>query len=412
MSAAASNPVAVVNSTLRAAQAPSGALVMGGDYRGLALVRSFGRLGIPVYVIKQEEQRLAGASRYACQTLFYPHWSDERGVDFLLETGAKHGMNGWLLLPTSDESVILVASHHRRLSEQFQLSAPPWETLRWAVDKRLMHRLAERVGVDHPKTYYPRSRQDIASLDLHFPVILKPALRGQFNRLTADKAWRVDDLQTLVARYEEACVLLSSEMLMIQEIIPGGGETQFSYAAICLEGRPLASLVARRSRQIPMDFGRASTFVETVDDPGIADPCVRLLQAMCYTGIVEIEFKRDPRTGQFKLLDINPRVWGWYSLCQRAGVDFSYLLWLLYQRQPIPEARARTGVRWMRMSTDVMTSLREIWHGRMSIRDYLGSLRGPKESAIFASDDPWPGLLELPLLLYLVGIRVLRRKGI
>ena len=79
---------------------------------------------------------------------------------------------------------------------------------------------------------------------------------------------------------------------------------------------------------------------------------------------------------------------------------------------PVPEVRARTGVRWMRMSTDVMTSLWEIWHRRMSIRDYLGSLRGPKESAIFASDDLWPGLSELPLLLYLVGIRVLRRKGI
>src|SRR5438445_4373826 len=156
MSAATSKPVAAVNSILRAAQPPSGALVMGGDYRGLALVRSFGRLGIPVCVIKQEEQRLAGESRYACQTLFYPHWSDERGVDFLLEIGAKHGMNGWLLLPTSDESVIFVASHHSRLSEQFQLTTPPWEKLRWAVDKRVMHQLATRIGVDHPNTYHPR----------------------------------------------------------------------------------------------------------------------------------------------------------------------------------------------------------------------------------------------------------------
>src|SRR5207245_5409883 len=93
--------------------------------------------------------------------------------------------------------------------------------------------------------------------------IIKPSSHEQFNKFTAAKAWPADDLQTLTARYDEATAFLPSQMLMIQEIIPGGGETQFSYAAICLEGRPLASLVARRSRQIPMDFGRASTFVET-----------------------------------------------------------------------------------------------------------------------------------------------------
>ena len=56
---------------------------------------------------------------------------------------------------------------------------------------------------------------------------------------------------------------------MIQELIPGGGETQFSYGAICENGRVLASVVARRTRQYPVDFGRSSSFVETVDAPAV-----------------------------------------------------------------------------------------------------------------------------------------------
>jgi D-aspartate ligase len=389
-----------------------GALVMGGDYRGLALVRNLGRHGVPVWVINQQDQRLAGASRYARRTLLFPSWQDKSGVEFLLELGQKHGLNGWLLFPTSDESVVLASSHHKLLAEQYQLTVPPWEELRWACDKRLMHQLADQIGVDHPRTYYPRCREDLASLDLTFPVILKPSSREQFNRLTAAKAWRADDMTILLDLFDEACKLLPPEMLMIQEVIPGGGEAQFSYAAVCKEGHPLASLVARRTRQFPMDFGRASTFVETVDDPGIADPAVRFLKAIRFTGLVEVEFKQDPRTGQFKLLDINPRVWGWYSLCEAAGVDFGYLLWLLHQGHPIPEVRSRVGVRWMRMSTDFLTSLREIWHGRMSVRDYLVSFRGPKASGIFASDDPWPGMLELPSLLYLLIKRAMRGRGI
>lgn len=157
-----------------------------------------------------------------------------------------------------------------------------------------------------------------------------------------------------------------------------------------------------------MDFGRASTFVETIDDPGVAHLAERLLEAIRYTGLGEVEFKRDPRTGEFKVLDINPRVWGWYSLSAHAGVDFTYLLWLMYQGEAVPNVHYRTGVRWARLSTDFPTSLREVMGGRLSIWEYVRTLVEPKESAIYASDDPLPGLLEVPLVLFMLGRRFLR----
>jgi predicted ATP-grasp superfamily ATP-dependent carboligase len=156
-----------------------------------------------------------------------------------------------------------------------------------------------------------------------------------------------------------------------------------------------------------MDFGRASTFVETVDDPATSAAAVRLIETLRYTGIVEVEFKRDPRDGKLKLLDINPRVWGWHSLCGPAGVDYPYLLWLLTTGEPIPATKAAVGVRWVRMSTDAPTAIREVLHGRLSLREYLRSIRPPVAPAIYASDDPLPGVLEIPLLAYLVGKRVL-----
>ena len=58
-----------------------------------------------------------------------------------------------------------------------------------------------------------------------------------------------------------------------------------------------------------MDFGRASTFVETVEDTATSATAGHLLRALRYTGIEEVEFKRDPRDGKLKLLDINPPVW-------------------------------------------------------------------------------------------------------
>ena len=151
------------------------------------------------------------------------------------------------------------------------------------------------------------------------------------NRFTIAKAWRVEDRAALAALYDEAAALIDPDLIMIQELVPGGGECQLSYAALCREGRPLASLVAQRTRQWPMDFGRASTYVETVEAADVEECARRVLAALRFDGIVEIEFKRDTRDGRLKLLDINPRVWGWHTLGRRAGVDFPYLLWRMME---------------------------------------------------------------------------------
>src|SRR6266404_38639 len=206
-------------------------------------------------------------------------------------------------------------------------TVPRWETRRWTYDKRLTYQLAADLHVDHPRTHYPRDKDDVLAFDGRYPAILKPAIRSELNRFTESKAWPAGDGPTLVARYEEATALVEPALIMIQELIPGGGESQLSFAALCRDGIPVASLVARRTRQWPMDFGRASTYVETVEAPEVEGIARRILESLRFDGIVEVEFKRDARDGTLKLLDINPRVWGWHSLGRRAGVDFPYLLW-------------------------------------------------------------------------------------
>jgi predicted ATP-grasp superfamily ATP-dependent carboligase len=387
-------------------------VVIGANYRALGVVRSLGRHGIPVWVLRQEDELLATLSRYTLHHLAWPTGDESQGIDFLTELGAKYGLQGWVLLPTGDENTALVARHHEGLGKQFQLSTLPWNVLCWVHDKRLLYRLAQCLAIDCPWTFYPNTCADLAALDCPFPVILKPAMKTGFNRFIAAKAWQVNDRQALLARYYEACRLVAPDLIMVQEVVPGGGETQFSYAALFQDGRPLASLVARRTRQFPMNFGRASTFVETVDEPGVVEPAVRLLATLRFTGLVEVEFKHDRRDGRYKLLDVNPRIWGWISLCERAGVDFPYLLWQLIRGDTVPEVRGAIGVKWMRMSTDLPIAMQEILRGRLSFCTYIRSFRAPHKSAIFAPDDPLPGLLELPLLAYVIGRRWFRGSGI
>ncbi len=378
----------------------TGALVIGGNLNGLTIARSLGRYGVPVWVTTPPNIKLASCSRYTLRTLPWPDGECETQVEYLLRVAERYGLDQWVLFPTSDESAALLSKFHTALSRRFRVSTPTWDILRWAYDKRLTYQIASNEQVDYPLTFYPATEEDLEAVACTFPAILKPATHASVNRFTAEKAWRVTNRQELLARYREARELIPPDLILIQEMIPGGGESQFSYAALCYNGEPIASLTARRTRQYPIDFGYSSSFVETLDVPEIVAPSRRLLAAIRYTGLVEVEYKLDARNGRYKLLDINPRLWTWSPLGGRAGVDFPYLLWQMMVGRPVAEKTGRTGVRWVRMSTDVPAAIHEMLRGRLSLGAYLRSLRSPVEFALIAADDPLPGLLDLPLFAY------------
>jgi len=376
-----------------------GAVVLGGDYRALTVVRSLGRRGIPVWVFP-EQQRIATKSRYAPNSIPLPRADEAAQVDFLLATAQRYGLDGWILFPTEDTHAAMLARHRARLQTRFRLFTSSWDTVEIAYDKRATYQVAERLGVACPTTHYPKCRQDLENLACEFPVILKPAVKEGTNRLTRQKAWRIDDRAALLARYDAACELMEADLIMIQELIPGRGEAQFSYGALCVDGRPLSSIVARRSRQYPIDFGRSSSFVESVAAPEIEDIARRILQSIHYTGVIEAEFKYDRRDRRYKLLDLNPRVWGWHTLAMAEGLDFPYFVWRLAQQLDVPDIRVSPGHRWVRMSTDVMAAAHEVMSGDLSLPSYIRSLRSPLQHAIFASDDPLPFLLEIPMVSF------------
>ncbi|MGH2799144.1 MAG: ATP-grasp domain-containing protein, partial [Thermoleophilaceae bacterium] len=369
-------------------------------------VRSLGRRGVATRVVRSDEHALAKSSRYAGGRLAWPAGDDSLRVEYLLELAGREGLEGWVLIPTHDEEAALIARHSDVLARRYRLTTPAWETLRPAYDKRCTHALVARLGLDQPWTIFPAGAAELANAEGHFPVVVKPAVKEGVNRLTVDKAWRADDPDALRRRYLEACELVDPELLMVQEFVPGNGHSQLSYAALCSGGAVIASLAARRIRQYPMDFGRASTYVETIDDTELEGDAGRLLAAMRFTGMVEVEFKRDARTGANLLLDVNPRAWGWQSLCARAGVDFPYLLWRLAKGDPVPTVRGAAGVRWVRMATDVAAVAGEVTAGRLSPAAYLRSLRRPLEFAVFARDDPLPALVGPLLTARLVAGRL------
>jgi D-aspartate ligase len=379
----------------------TGALVVGGDYQGLGIARSLGRQGIPVVVL-DDELSIARVSRYVRHTERVAELRDpDRTVDALVEVGERLGLQGWVLFPTREETVAAISSNRDRLSHLYRVPTPAWDTVRTAWDKRETHAVAQELGVDAPRCWFPRSEQDLDLVPAGAPVIIKPAIKEHFFYATSAKAWRADSSAELRDAYRRAVEVIDPAEVIVQEMIPGGGQEQLAYCAFFRAGEPVASMTVRRRRQHPSDFGRASTFVETVDLPEIEEPSKRFLKAIDYYGLVELEYKRDPRDGRAKLLDVNARTWGYHSLGAAAGVDFPYLLFRDQTGHEVEPARARAGVRWLRWSTDVPNAVKDMMRGDLRAADYARSLRGVDVEAVWSPRDPLPALMEVGLLPYL-----------
>jgi D-aspartate ligase len=384
-----------------------GALVIGGDHPGLAIARSLGKRGIPVYIL-EDQLSISTCSRYVRRVLRAKNLRDpQKTVDSVLEAGHRHGLRDWVLFPTRDETVMAFSLHRDRLTEFFRVTTPVWNTTRWAWDKRNTYWLAEHLGIPAPRTRTLQSLDDLPSLYSQLPLAIKPAIKENFFYATGAKAWRADTPKQLRKLFRAAARKIESSEIMIQEIIPGGGDCQLSYCAFFRKGAPHSSLVAKRMRQHPREFGRAATYVETVDLPEVEELGERFLKAINFDGIAEIEFKRDPRDGRYKILDVNARAWGFHALGPAAGVDFPYLLFADQLGYPIEPQRGRAGVGWLRMMTDLPVALLELLGRRMSLSSYIRSVRKTGVESVFCPTDPLPSAVEFALLPYFVTKKLL-----
>ncbi len=379
-----------------------GALVIGGDYQGLGILRSLGRRGIPCVVI-DDELSIGSYSRYAKHSVHFHNIREpHKVIEAAMLVGKRFGLEGWVLFPTRDETVAAFSKERVELGKFFRVPTPGWDSVKFAWDKRNLHNLLRELDIPAPRSFNPQSVEELEQIDFDPPYVLKPAIKEHFFYKTKAKAWRANSREELRKLFELATDHSGPGAMLVQELIPGDGRQQFSYCAFFKEGKAIGSMVAQRRRQHPPEFGRSSTYVVTTENPLLESYGERFLKAINYYGLVEAEFKFDARVSQFKLHDVNLRTWGYHSIGSAAGVDFPYLLFRDQMGESVSACRSVPGVKWVRTVTDLPASLLDIAGGGLRVSEYLKSLKGPVTGAVFDLKDPLPGIAEIGLLPYLM----------
>ena len=381
------------------------ALVLGLLPAGLALVRSLGRAGVPVYGAAFRGNEFGLHSRFLRDRCVASD-GDERTRDrrllaFLHELA---GGGRAVLFPERDEHVDFVLRNRQQVAEVADVPLPPdAETVDRLRRKDQLPFTALQAGIDAPSTVHAADEESIRAAEIEPPFLLKP-VEGQEYALTfGRKAIVAESVDEAIVAWREACE--AGFEMIVQELIPDSHEDVFSlFAYLGRDGTSLASVVGRKVRQGPLRFGTSAVF-EVRFDPRVLELGLRLLASVGYTGFAHVEFARDPRDGRFKVLEVNTRTPVWGGIAMSRSFDIARVAYddLCGIATP-PLGTYRKEVAWIYLAKDLWVSAQMARRRELSPHGFLVHyVRPGKARAIFAADDPLPALASVGYLRSRLG---------
>jgi len=378
-----------------------GAVIIGGDFQALGAIRSLSENNIPIFLIDHEFS-ISRFSRYVKRRINnYTLLSADNFADYLIEIAKKEGLKGWVLFPNNDEIVKLISINREKLRQWYEVPVPSWEIVKKFYYKQNAYRIAESISIPIPKMYENVNLEELLVSNIKYPIVLKPAFKEEYYPVAKKKAIRINNQEELIKEYKLMSSIIDHSNIVVQEMIEGGPKKLFSYVTFFDGKKCVAGMSANRLRQHPMDFGQATTYAESVEIPEIAEMAEKLLREMDYFGIAEVEFMKDDKENVYKFIEINGRIWGWHTLAKAAGVNLPYITFQHMTGEKTEATKPIEDVKWIRLITDIPTVLKEVLSGRMNLKEYLKTMRGKKEYAVFSFKDPFPFFIELIMIPYL-----------
>ena len=375
-------------------------IILGNHIQALGIARMSTAVGRKVTLYNNYGASVTRFSR-SCKE-FYLFRDKNHLLEQLLNRPATHDA---MLVATNDDLIGFLADHYEQLSSRYFLSIPRPDVVQICFNKRDTYRKAMELGIPIPETHFPDTMEEVEALagTIDFPVILKPAIMYKFHGATGQKVFFCRDAEELFANYRRILTIISPEEVILQQFLTGGAKQLYSFGSFFAGGEVFGSLVANRIRQKPMDFGISTCFARTVINPEIEQLAESFLRAINYFGLSEVEFMYDEASGQYRLIEINPRAWKWHSIANKLGINLLSMMLDHLEGEAITKKRnEQDGVAWVERLTDTYVVLNEIRKGRLSLREYLATMRLPKESAAWSWQDPAPAIMYILLAPYLL----------
>lgn len=289
----------------------------------LTISRSLARRNCVIDVAASSQNPIASYSNRVDKTYFYPDPLSRKSEFLQWVAKQTRDVSYDLVIPVTERSLVPI-SNNRTIFEHVRIAMPSRESLELALDKEQTMALAKRVDVPIPQGI---SLSAIAELeqhlpDLKYPVVLKPVRSLGTNDKGSSQlkvSYAFDEIG-LRAGCEHS---LKFGPVLLQQYFKGQG---VGVELIARAGEILYAFQHLRLHEVPVSGG-GSTLRQSVPlEPKLLAAAERLVTDLKWNGVAMVEFKWNPETKEFCLMEINGRFWGSLPLADAAGADFPAML--------------------------------------------------------------------------------------
>ena len=303
-------------------------IVVGCGVTGYSVIRALANKNIHIIAITDHENDVAHLSRHVLEVVHIPRPDEDNEQFVALLTRNTHRWEGALILEASDSKAVTLSKNKEALSKYYRIATPDWEILKIFIQKEKTYALAKECNVPFPGSILLSGPDDLSGIsDIRYPCILKPVRSFEFASKFHVKNFTVNNNNELSEKFK-LCIDAGQSMIL-QEIIPGPDENLFKLQGyINSQGKMVGRLFNRKLRQHPAHFGVMRVGVSTDAFPEVEQYTERLLRRASYKGYFSIEFKKDPRDGQLKLIENNCRMPRSSMVATASGVNHP---WIIYQ---------------------------------------------------------------------------------
>jgi len=361
---------------------------------GLGAIRSLGRLGVPVYSVHEDPLAPAARSRYLHHRwIWRPDAEDADQVRAGLVRLAERIGRPAVLIPTDDAGAIFLAEHGTELRRWYLFPDPPSDLPRQLAGKHTLYQLCRRLGVPCVPAALPACLADAQEFAerVGFPLVAKLATPWRSSSAKGLRSTSVLRSREELAHHWRACVDSGGAALMLQDYIPPHkrGQDYFFHGYADAQSRCRPAFVGIKERSYPAHAGLTS-LGHWVDNPPLRRQATDLAARLGFRGIADLDYRLDPRDGQYKLLDFNPRLGAQFRLFRdTAGVDVVIAAHLDLTGRAVPQGSPHFGRSFLVENYDPIAALayRRV---DLDFRSWVASLRQADELAWFARDDLAP----------------------
>lgn len=223
-----------------------------------------------------------------------------------------------VVIPFGDSSAEFLSKNKYILSQYVRMTIPDYKVFMAAYDKNLLMNFCRERGYPHPITVDLSNvikKEEL--IEFPYPALIKPNITTGGRGMTLVHSYKeyVSKISEIKSNYGNC---------HLQQFIPEGGRQIKVQIFVDKHYNTHIGSVIWKQRYYPERGGSSSCNI-TIDSPDLISLCYSVLKDLSWEGFADFDLIEDPRDGQLKIMEINPRFPACLKSAVESGIDYAII---------------------------------------------------------------------------------------